>query len=249
MFLATIATLLTLAEPVVPVEPLTQPAGAAALPAPAPPPATVSLLPSPPAVEAVDETEPPSPSRPSIRPGATVGLELGYARGGDRLFRLSTPTSGKSANAGDGVFINVAASWTPYWTRRGIGLGVFARAGVKFASVQIDMTSLSFLRWPLAAGGQLLLPVARRWFAVGRLGVMTEVRGRLTLSGAFQSQTLLSYSPTLGEFLDAGVCWAPTAYSGFGLIARYERLDVSYEGGPATNANNLGGLVLAILGF
>lgn len=235
------------AEPEVPAAPATQ---QPALTAP-PIPTTAAPLPSPPPAETVEEPGPASPpAPPPVRPDTTFGLEFGYAHGGDRFLEIAVPppTTAKSASAGDGLFFCLAGSWTPYWNKRGGGIGVYARAGAKYVKVGDGATSASFLRYPLAAGAQVLLPVVGRWFALGRLGLITEVLGQLTVTIGGASRSSTDLSPTLGQFLDAGVYWAATEYSGFAAIARYERLDISYAGGTA-NASNFGALASAFLGF
>ena len=174
---------------------------------------------------------------------------MGYARGGDRFFAVVSPTSiPASANAGDGVFFALAGNWMPYWSERGIGLGVYARAGAKYAAVGNSTASASFLRCPLALGVQVLLPIFGRWFALGRFGVLTEVLGQLAFASNGVSGSSTNFSSGVGEFIDAGQYWAASATTGIAAIARYERLDVSYNGGTLS-ANNVGVLAAAYLRF
>jgi hypothetical protein len=258
MLLATIAALLTLAEPVDPApasddphlivdQPATAAAPAAipALPAPPPAPSPGTPPPSPPSAETVDESgpaRPPSPPR-VMGPTASFGFEIGYARGGDRFLTIPTPTgsTGKGVDAGDGVFFSLAGSWTPYWSGRGVGLGLYARLGAKFAAVEDGMTGASFLRIPFAAGPQVLLPIVGHWFALARVGVLTEVLAEIAFESDGETRTSRDFSPRLGGFIDAGMYLAPSNHASFAAIARYERLDVSYAGG-VTSANNLGAL-------
>jgi len=261
MLLAPIAALLTLAEPAAidpPVEPLAPPAPATQPPddsaSTAPPPPT-DAAPSPPSptAETVDETDPaPPPAVPSVRPSSGLGLEFGYARGGDRIVSVTDPAfpmgPEKSLKAGDGVFFALAGSWMPYWSKRSVGLGVYARIGAKFVIVGDDNAGASFLRCPLAVGAQLLLPIVGRTYAVGRLGLITEVVDELATRRGGILQASQDFSPTLGQFIDAGLHWAATEHSGVGAVVRYERLDVSYSGVTAS-ANNLGVLASALLSF
>ncbi|HXT99906.1 MAG TPA: hypothetical protein VN903_02875 [Polyangia bacterium] len=263
MVLASIA-LLMLADPA--VSPTTsddsviEPVSAA--PASAPPAAGAPPLPSPTddaPTPAPPSTEPetiegadPASARlpPPVRPNGSFGLELGYAHGGDRFLTVVSPTTGPtgSSNAGDGAFFSLAGSWTPYWSTSGVGLGVYARAGAKLSAARDAATTASYFRCPLAVGAQLLLPVVGRWFALGRLGVMTEVLQQLEITSGGGGRSSANFSSTLGEFLDAGVLWTPANFTGFAAIARYERLDVSYAGDVMT-ASNLGLLAAGYLRF
>ena len=268
MFLASIVALVALEpaaatpttdQPAAPIAPAAEsavpPISATQSPAPTapliPPPALAAPLTAPPSDETVEETEPARPpAPPPIHPTASFGFEFGYASGGDRFLTVSSPTlaTRASANAGDGMFFALAANWTPYWTESGVGLGVYARAGAKYVAVENDTTSMSFLRCPLAVGAQVLLPIVGRWFALGRLGVLTEVLGYLSIAsdGVFRSST--GVSSGLGEFIDAGAYWAASETAGVAVIARYERLDVSYSG-DTMRANNRGALAAAYLRF
>jgi len=281
MFLAAIATLLALGDPadaresrdaptVIVDEPVTPiaPASEALVPArPAPPAPQVPDAPAPPspplAAPPPAASLPPAPAEtvgearpapPPVRPSAGLGLEIGYARGGDRLFTLLRPValtpggSDTTAHAGDGLFFSLSASWMPFWSEGGVGLGVYARAGVKYTQVEDDATKVVFVRVPLAAGAQLLLPVTGRWFALARLGVMTEVLEQVSFTSAGSSHGSTDFSSALGQFLDAGGYWAATEHAGFALIARYERLDVVYGGQPVS-ANNIGALAGAFFRF
>jgi hypothetical protein len=231
------------AQPPAPAEP------APAEPAPPTPPPS-----PPPPAEAIEDTGSPRAQSPEpLHPAGGLGLEIGYARGGDRFLTVLAPTptgggTGNGVDAGDGAFFSLAGNWTPYWSERGIGLGVYARAGVKFVAVQDGTTVASFLRCPLAAGAQVLLPIAERWFALGRLGLITEVLEQVTAASGGMTLTTGDFSPTLGEFVDAGVFWTPWDHTGFAAIARYERLTVSYAGDDV-NASNLGALFAGYVRF
>ncbi len=217
MLLAALAALVALAEPAAPpptadepkvtgvepataVEPAVPSVSATQSPAPTapvvPPLPPAAPAPSPQPAEAVDETDSPRPpSPPPVRPAAAFGFEMGYARGGDRFFAVVSPTSiPASANAGDGVFFALAGNWMPYWSERGIGLGVYARAGAKYAAVGNSTASASFLRCPLALGVQVLLPIFGRWFALGRFGVLTEVLGQLAFASNGVSGSSTNFS-------------------------------------------------------
>jgi hypothetical protein len=269
MFAPSIVALLALAEPAGPAqttdEPVVNVDEQPAPPAPeappaaapeqrAPLPAVPAPPPAPPSAETVGETEPARPpSPPPVRPSAGFGLEIGYAHGGDRFLtvvgNVFTPASNtSSANAGDGLFVALAGNWMSYWSGSGVGLGVYARAGVKYSGVGDGTTTMAFMRCPLGAGAQLLLPIGARWFALGRLGVMTEVLAQLNTQGGGVSHTSADFAPRLGEFADAGVYWAASEHSGLALIARYERIDVSYAG-DVINADNVGALAATYLRF
>jgi len=237
------------ADPAVRAEPPTQP------PAPAtPPPPTISAtLPPPASADEVGEAGEarPLPS-PPVHPNAGFGLEIGFARGGDRFLTIAGPgpagSNEVSAAAGDGIFFSLAGSWTPYWSRTGIGVGVYARAGAKYVAISNGTTSASFMRCPLAAAAQLLVPVGRSWFVLGRLGVITQPLEEVATTSAGGVHTSRDFSPRLGTFIDAGVSWTPSEHASVALIARYEVLDVSYAGGD-TSANNLGGLAAVYYRF
>jgi hypothetical protein len=155
----------------------------------------------------------------------------------------------ESIHAGDGAFFALSGSWMPYWSESGVGLGVYARFGVKLAGASDGaQTTVSFIRVPLAVGAQLLLPIRGRWFVLGRLGVMTEVLSAMTYQSGGVSGSNTDFSPTLGEFLDAGLYWAASEHSGFAAIWRYERLDVSFSG-AVSNASNVGALGAAYFRF
>jgi hypothetical protein len=250
MLLAPIAALLTLAEPAGSSPTTDEPKVIVDQPATAVPPAAEPVLPAVPATQPPAPTVPPvPPPAPPVRPTAGFGLEIGYARGGERFLTLVTPAGGgTSAAAGDGLFFSLAGSWTPYWSSRGVGLGVYGRAGAKYFGLTDGTTAASFLRVPVAVAAQLLVPVVGRWFVLGRLGVISEVLAELTITSAGASRSSRDFSPRLGQFIDAGMYWAPSERSGLAAMARYERLDVSYAGG-VTNANNLGALVAAYLRF
>jgi len=199
----------------------------------------------------VDQTGPaqPPPPPPPVRPSASFGLEIGYAHGGDRYLAINGPTGiMDSANAGDGPFFSLAGSWTPDWNPGGVGIGVYARAGAKRTAVGSDTVAASFVRVPLAVGAQLLRPVGGRWYVLGRLGVLTEVLGELTVTTPGSSVSEGGFSPRLGQFLDAGLYWTPANFAGFAAIARYERIDVSHDD-HVTDASNLGALAAAYLRF
>jgi len=261
MPVAFIAALLSLADPTGPppdtdevkaiVDQPAQPP--APLVPPAPPPAD-AVPPPPPSAETVDE---PTPTRPPVSSPAYrtagFGIEMGYAHGGDRFFTVVSPTlpatgAGNSASAGDGVFFSLAGDWTPYWSEGGVGVGVYARAGAKFVGVGDSMTTMSFLRIPLAVGAQLLLPIRGRWFALGRLGVVSEPLQDFTVTSGSDSRSSRDFSARLGEFVDAGISWDMSRRGRLAAIARYERLDVSYSG-HLMSANNLGGLGAAYFRF
>jgi hypothetical protein len=248
-------------DPVTPITPAARPAARDAPPGPtapvAPPPAEAgapsapAAAVAPPPAEAVEETEPPSPppAAPPYRPSAGLGFELGYARGGDRFLTVLSGGSATSAEAGDGGFIALSGSWMAYWSKSGhVGIGVYARVGIKYSAVGDGATSVSFARLPLAAGVQLLLPVGGRWYAVGRLGLMTELLQQLAAEMDGVSSGSTDFSPRLGEFIDAGMYWAATEHSGFAALARYERIDVSYAG-DVVSANNQAALIAAYFRF
>ena len=250
MVLAPIAlALLVQVEP--PVEPIATAPTAAVPPAPPQP-----EPPSPPPAETIDEADPPPlPPPPPLHRRSAFGLELGIAYGGDRFLTVPDNTTGAwpgtttyASKAGDGAFVSMAGSWTPYWSTNGVGLGLYARAGVKLSRAHDNMTTMSYARLPLAAGMQVLFPVVRRLFALARVGVMTEVleQASVTIGGVERSSA--DFSPQLGEFFDAGVLWSPGDLAGLAAVARYERLDVSY-GGALTSANNLGALAATYFRF
>ncbi len=227
MLVAPIAALFILAEPV------------------EPPPTTAEP------VEEPGDARPPPP--PPVRPTSGFGLEIGFARGGDRFLTAAGPvgtedSAGSSAAAGDGVFFSLAGSWTPYWSRSGLGVGVYARVGAKFVAINDGAIGASFLRVPLAAAAQVLVPVGRSWFVLGRLGVVSEALEEVATKIEGDVRTSRDFSARLGEFADAGVNWTPSASIGVALVARYEMLDVSYAGN-VMSANNLGGLAAAYYRF
>jgi len=178
----------------------------------------------------------------AVQPGTSVGLEFGYAQGGDRLvtlyfFEPRLDGSEAGINAGDGVFVSLTGSWTPLW-RDNFALGLYASAGIKYAEASEPYGSVSFTRYPLAAAAQVLVPAWEKWFVVGRMGPLAEVGAKLSGDGTF-ARINTDFATKLGGFADVGLQRAIGQYVAVAVVVRYTYLDVSL-GGATTSANNLG---------
>lgn len=223
---------------------------------PAPEPEPKPLLPVPPAARAAPPPAagPPAPTRAQVieRPGAVssvaparaqlgtgIGVEIGYARGGDRLLTriYLDPPYGPNINAGEGVFVSLTGSWTPLW-RESFGLGLYASAGVKYGDRSNYFGSVSFTRYPVAAGAQLLVPTeSGRWFVLGRAGLLTELGAKL--SGDWVDVGInTDFATKLGGFADAGVQRPLGKHAAVAVLVRYTYLDVSL-GGSTSSANSI----------
>jgi hypothetical protein len=209
----------------------------------APPP--VAGVPAPTSAQSVERpgtVDSVAPAR--AHPGTGIGVELGYARGGDRLvtrFYLDPPF-GPTISAGEGVFVSLTGSWTPFW-RESFGLGVYASAGVKYAGKSDSFGSVSFTRYPVAAAAQLLVPTSKGWFFLGRAGLLTEVGAKVSADGVGTAVNT-DVAARWGGFADAGAQRPIGKHAVVTVFARYTYLDVSL-GGTTTSANNL----CAVLAF
>jgi len=178
------------------------------------------------------------PANQELLPTFGLGLEAGYAYGGDELVRATFSNGeSRSIHAGDGLFILVAAHWTPVWIRDAVGLGFSVSGGIKVDEVSASNGSVDFTRFPLAASLQLLAPMADRWFMLVRAGVVKELGGNLSGNGV-ASGFSVDFSSKLGVFGDWGLYRAIGKRGGLVLMVRGTKIDYAV-GGLTIAASNV----------
>lgn len=162
-----------------------------------------------------------APPPPPAHPGTGVGLEMGFAIGGDELANATLSNGDmQQLKAGDGLVIALVGDVTPFWGGDGVGLGFGASLGLKYDSIGASNGSVSLSRFPLSIFVQLLPRLDDRWFFQLR-GGLTKALGTTMSGSGVAAFDDVSFDSQLGGFGELGLYRAFLRGSGMLFAARY----------------------------
>jgi len=179
------------------------------------------------------------------KPGNGLSILLSGDIGGENLVQaaMSNGTT-QTLYGGTGILFGVGASYTPLWIGDMNGVGLDARIGIKYDSIDASNASISKKSFPFSAGIHDYLRMSRRWYFSMAAGAHKEIGTGLSGSGAVAGS--VSFGSPLGWYGEGGFLFAETWHSAIAFTVRYTNMRLTYAG-QDIGANNIGiGLAIQV---
>jgi hypothetical protein len=179
------------------------------------------------------------------KPGNGFSILMSGDIGGENLVQaaMSNGTT-QTLSGGTGILFGVGASYTPLWIGDMNGVGLDARIGIKYDSIDASNASISKTSFPFSAGIHDYLRMSQRWYFTMAAGAHKEIGTGLSGSGDVAGS--VSFGSPWGWYGEGGFLFAETWHTAIAFTVRYTDMRLTYAG-QDIGANNVGiGLTLQI---
>ena len=179
------------------------------------------------------------------KPGNGFSFLMSGDFGGEDLVRatMSNGTT-QTLSGGTGILFGLGVAYTPLWMGDMNGVGLDARIGIKYDSIDASNASISKTSFPFSGGLHDYLRLSRRWYFTLAAGAHKEMGTGLSGSGDVAGS--VSFGSPWGWYGEGGFLFAETWHTAVAFNLRYTDMRLTYAG-QDLGANNVGiGLAIQI---